>query len=112
MYVCVCVIVRYVPGSFLYKFVLDTRIMSPVSERVFDASPPEWGDRAVRSLALAALARLQTTSPGFFHPDWTNAAAPSLAMSTSLKSETLSQHRLQHGVSYEGGLALVVPVAR
>ena len=34
-------------------------MMSPVSERVVDASPPEWEGRVVRSLTLEALALLQ-----------------------------------------------------
>ena len=38
--------------------------MSRVSERVSGASPPEWGDRAVRSLALEALALLQASQSG------------------------------------------------
>ena len=47
-------------------------MMSPVSERVVDASPPEWEGRVVRSLTLEALALLQAGQSGF-HPDWTNA---------------------------------------
>ena len=38
--------------------------MSPVSERVLDASPPEGDDREVRSLVLAALACLKDGQSG------------------------------------------------
>ena len=64
--------------------------MSPVSERVSDASPPEWGDRVVRSLALAALARLQAGQPGV-SPRLDQCDAPSLAMSTRTAEERDSQ---------------------
>ena len=64
--------------------------MSPVSERVSDASPPEWGDRVVRSLALAALARLQAGQSGV-SPRLDQHAAPSLAMSTYAAEERDSQ---------------------
>ena len=64
--------------------------MSPVSERVFDASPPEWGDRVVRSLALAALARLQADQSGV-SPRLDQRVAPSLAMSTDAAEERDSQ---------------------
>ena len=80
MYVCVCVIVWYVPGSFLY----------PVSERVVDASPPEWGDRVVRSLALEALALLQAGQSGV-SSRLDQCDAPSLAMSTRTAEERDSQ---------------------
>ena len=65
-------------------------MMSPVSERVSDASPPEWGDRVVRSLALAALARLQAGQPGV-SPRLDRCDAPSLAMSMYAAEERDSQ---------------------
>ena len=64
--------------------------MSRVSERVSDASPPEWGDRAVRSLALGALALLQAGQPGV-SPRLDQCDAPSLAMSTRTAEERDSQ---------------------
>ena len=64
--------------------------MSPVSERVSDASPPEWGDRAVRSLALGALALLQAGQSGV-SPRLDQCDAPSLAMSTYAAEERDSQ---------------------
>ena len=64
--------------------------MSPVSERVSDASPPEWGDRVVRSLALAAIARLQAGQSGV-SPRLDQCDAPSLAMSTRTAEERDSQ---------------------
>ena len=64
--------------------------MSRVSERVSGASPPEWGDRAVRSLALEALALLQASQSGASSRlDQRN--APSLAMSTRTAEERDSQ---------------------
>ena len=64
--------------------------MSPVSERVSDASPPEWGDREVRSLALGALALLQAGQSGVsLRLD--RHAAPSLAMSKGVAEERDSQ---------------------
>ena len=64
--------------------------MSPVSERVSDASPPEWGDRVVRSLALEALALLQAGQSGV-SPRLDQRDAPSLAMSTRTAEERDSQ---------------------
>ena len=64
--------------------------MSRVSERVSDASPPEWGDRAVRSLALGALALLQAGQPGV-SPRLDQCDAPSLAMSMRTAEERDSQ---------------------
>ena len=64
--------------------------MSPVSERVVDASPPKWGDREVRSLALAAIARLQAGQSGV-SPRLDQCDAPSLAMSTYAAEERDSQ---------------------
>ena len=64
--------------------------MSPVSERVFDASPPKWGDCEVRSLALAAIARLQAGQSGV-SPRLDQCDAPSLAMSTYAAEERDSQ---------------------
>ena len=64
--------------------------MSPVSERVLDASPPVWDDREVRSLALAALARLQAGQSGV-SPRLDQCDAPSLAMSTYAAEERDSQ---------------------
>ena len=64
--------------------------MSPVSERVLDASPPVWDDREVRSLALAALARLQAGQSGV-SPRLDQHAAPSLAMSAYAAEERDSQ---------------------
>ena len=64
--------------------------MSPVSERVSDASPPEWGDRAVRSLALEALALLQAGQSGA-SSRLDQRDAPSLAMSTRTAEERDSQ---------------------
>ena len=78
-----CVRVRYCmvcPRIVSVEVCLDTRIMSPVSERVVDASPPEWGNREVRLLALAAIARLQAGQSGV-SPRLDRHAAPSLAMS-------------------------------
>ena len=64
--------------------------MSPVSERVSDASPPGRGDREVRSLVLAALACLQDGQSGV-SPRLDQRAAPSLAMSTGAAEERDSQ---------------------
>ena len=64
--------------------------MSPVSERVLDASSPVWDDREVRSLALAALARLQAGQSGV-SPRLDQCDAPSLAMSTRTAEERDSQ---------------------
>ena len=64
--------------------------MSPVSERVSDASPPEWGDRVVRSLALEALALLQADQSGA-SSRLDQCDAPSLAMSTRTAEERDSQ---------------------
>ena len=64
--------------------------MSRVSECVSDASPPEWGDRAVRSLALGALALLQAGQPGV-SPRLDQRVAPSLAMSNDVAAERGSQ---------------------
>ena len=64
--------------------------MSPVGERVFDASPPEWEGRVVRSLALAALARLQADQSGV-SPRLDQCDAPSLAMSMYAAEERDSQ---------------------
>ena len=64
--------------------------MSPVSERVVDASPPEWGDRVVRSLALEALALLQAGQSGA-SSRLDQCDAPSLAMSTRTAEERDSQ---------------------
>ena len=64
--------------------------MSRVSERVSDASPPEWGDRAVRSLALEALALLQASQSGA-SSRLDQRGAPSLAMSTRTAEERDSQ---------------------
>ena len=64
--------------------------MSPVSERVLDASPPVWDDREVRSLALAALACLEGVQSGV-SPRLDQRAAPSLAMSTGAAEERDSQ---------------------
>ena len=64
--------------------------MSPVGERVLDASPPEWEGRVVRSLALEALALLQAgQAGGSFRLDQCD--APSLAMSTRTAEERDSQ---------------------
>ena len=66
--------------------------MSPVGERVFDASPPEWEGRVVRSLALAAIARLQAGQSGVSpRLDQHVVVAPSLAMSTYAAEERDSQ---------------------
>ena len=64
--------------------------MSPVSERVSDASPPEWEGRVVRSLALAAIARLQAGQSGV-SSRLDQCDAPSLAMSTRTADERDSQ---------------------
>ena len=64
--------------------------MSPVSERVVDASPPKWGDREVRSLALAAIARLQAVQSGA-SSRLDQCDAPSLAMSMYAAEERDSQ---------------------
>ena len=64
--------------------------MSPVSERVSDASPPEWEGRVVRSLALAAIARLQAGQSGA-SPRLDRCDAPSLAMSMYAAEERDSQ---------------------
>ena len=64
--------------------------MSRVSECVSDASPPEWGDRAVRSLALGALALLQAGQSGA-SSRLDQCDAPSLAMSTRTAEERDSQ---------------------
>ena len=64
--------------------------MSPVSERVVDASPPEWEGRVVRSLALAAIARLQAGQSGV-SPRLDRCDAPSLAMSMYAAEERDSQ---------------------
>ena len=64
--------------------------MSPVSERVLDASPPVWEDREVRSLALAALACLKGVQSGV-SPRLDQRVAPSLAMSTDAAEERDSQ---------------------
>ena len=64
--------------------------MSPVSERVVDASPPEWEGRVVRSLALAAIARLQAGQSGV-SPRLDQCDAPSLAMSMYAAEERDSQ---------------------
>ena len=64
--------------------------MSPVGERVFDASPPAWEGREARSLALAALARLQADQSGV-SPQLDQCDAPSLAMSMYAAEERDSQ---------------------
>ena len=64
--------------------------MSPVSERVLDASPPEGDDREVRSLVLAALACLTDAQSGV-SPRLDQRVAPSLAMSTDAAEERDSQ---------------------
>ena len=64
--------------------------MSPVSERVSDASPPDWEGRVARSLALAAIARLQAGQSGV-SPRLDQRVAPSLAMSTDAAAERGSQ---------------------
>ena len=64
--------------------------MSPVSERVLDASPPVWEDREVRSLALAALACLKGVQSGV-SPRLDQRVAPSLATSTDAAEERDSQ---------------------
>ena len=64
--------------------------MSPVSERVSDASPPEWEGRVVRSLTLEALALLQAGQSGV-SPRLDQCDAPSLAMSTYAAEERDSQ---------------------
>ena len=64
--------------------------MSPVSERVSDASPPAWEGREARSLALAALACLQAGQSGV-SPRLDQHAAPSLAMSAYAAEERDSQ---------------------
>ena len=64
--------------------------MSPVGERVFDASPPAWEGREARSLALAALACLQAGQSGV-SPLLDQCVAPSLAMSTDVAEERDSQ---------------------
>ena len=64
--------------------------MSPVSERVLDASPPERDDREVRSLVLAALACLTDAQSGV-SPRLDQRVAPSLAMSTDAAEERDSQ---------------------
>ena len=64
--------------------------MSPVSERVSDASPPEWEGRVVRSLALAAIARLQAGQSGA-SSRLDRCDAPSLAMSMYAAEERDSQ---------------------
>ena len=64
--------------------------MSPVSERVSDASPPDWEGRVARSLALAAIARLQAGQSGV-SPRLDRHAAPSLAMSKGVAEERDSQ---------------------
>ena len=64
--------------------------MSRVSERVSDASPPEWGGREVRSLTLGALALLKAGQSGVsLRLDQRD--APSLAMSTRTAEERDSQ---------------------
>ena len=65
-------------------------MMSPVSERVVDASPPEWEGRVVRSLTLEALALLQAGQSGV-SPRLDQCDAPSLAMSTYVAEERDSQ---------------------
>ena len=65
-------------------------MMSPVSERVVDASPPEWGDRVVRSLALEALALLQASQSGV-SSRLDQCDAPSLTMSMRTAEERDSQ---------------------
>ena len=65
-------------------------MMSPVSERVVDASPPEWEGRVVRSLTLEALALLQVGQSGV-SPRLDQRVAPSLAMSTDAAEERDSQ---------------------
>ena len=55
-----------------------------------DASPPVWDNREVRSLALAALARLQAGQSGV-SPRLDQCDAPSLAMSTYAVEERDSQ---------------------
>ena len=65
-------------------------MMSPVSERVVDASPPEWEGRVVRSLTLEALALLQAGQSGV-SPRLDQCDAPSLAMSTYAAEERDSQ---------------------
>ena len=65
-------------------------MMSPVSERVVDASPPEWEGRVVRSLTLEALALLQAGQSGV-SPRLDQRDAPSLAMSTRTAEERDSQ---------------------
>ena len=64
--------------------------MSPVGERVSDASPPAWEGREARSLALAALACLQAGQSGV-SPRLDQCVAPSLAMSTDAAEERDSQ---------------------
>ena len=64
--------------------------MSPVSERVVDASPPEWEGRVVRSLTLEALALLQAGQSGA-SSRLDQCDAPSLAMSTRTAEERDSQ---------------------
>ena len=64
--------------------------MSPVSERVVDASPPDWEGRVARSLALAAIARLQAGQSGV-SPRLDRHTAPSLAMSKGVAEERDSQ---------------------
>ena len=79
--------------------------MSPVSERVSDASPPKWGDREVRSLALGALALLKAGQSGVsLRLDQCD--APSLAMSMYAAEERDSQPAQRDelaGVSPIGG---------
>ena len=65
-------------------------MMSHVSERVVDASPPEWEGRVVRSLTLEALALLQAGQSGV-SPRLDQCDAPSLAMSTRTAEERDSQ---------------------
>ena len=60
--------------------------MSPVSERVLDASPPVGDDREARSLILAALARLKDGQSGV-SPRLAQRVAPSPAMSTDAAEE-------------------------
>ena len=64
--------------------------MSPVSERVLDASPPGRDDREIRSLVLAALACLKDVQSGV-SPRLDQRVAPSLAMSTDAAEERDSQ---------------------
>ena len=67
-------------------------MMSPVSERVVDASPPEWEGRVVRSLTLEALALLQAGQSGVSpRLDQIQCDAPSLAMSMRTAEERDSQ---------------------